>query len=194
MHAPQFLYQATGVEYEFKAEEKLDADSDLAERVYRRLARRLIQGGTGALASAKSSTGCDTVAGAWHFPDVCRTCVLWVFAVRLELGLGKFDVSTLFYLPHILDVHRSPPLAQTFIASHHSTSNPSVPIFLSPTQHRPLVPLKTNITSALTAGLRLPQCRWSRCSHLLLSPGHPPSPTRSPSLPKRDCSGEIISY
>ena len=36
-------------EYAFKAEEKLDADSDLAERVYRRLARRLIESGTGAV-------------------------------------------------------------------------------------------------------------------------------------------------
>jgi len=36
-------------EYAFKAEEKLDADSDLAERVYRRLARRLIENGTGAV-------------------------------------------------------------------------------------------------------------------------------------------------
>lgn len=36
-------------EYAFKAEEKLDANPDLAERVYRRLARRLIEGGTGAV-------------------------------------------------------------------------------------------------------------------------------------------------
>jgi len=36
-------------EYAFKAEEKLDADPDLAERVYRRLARRLIESGTGAV-------------------------------------------------------------------------------------------------------------------------------------------------
>jgi guanine deaminase len=36
-------------EYAFKAEEKLDADSDLAERVYRRLARRLVENGTGAV-------------------------------------------------------------------------------------------------------------------------------------------------
>ena len=52
MHAPQFLYQDTGLylplmkllnEYEFKAEEKLDA---VSERVYCRLARHLIQGGT----------------------------------------------------------------------------------------------------------------------------------------------------
>jgi guanine deaminase len=58
LHAPQFLYQGTGLhlplmewlnEYAFKAEEKLDADLDLAERVYRRLARRLIESGTGAV-------------------------------------------------------------------------------------------------------------------------------------------------
>jgi len=58
LHAPQFLYQGTGLrlplmewlnEYAFKAEEKLDADSDLAERVYRRLARRLVENGTGAV-------------------------------------------------------------------------------------------------------------------------------------------------
>lgn len=58
LHAPQFLYQGTGLhlplmewlnEYAFKAEEKLDADSDLAERVYRKLARRLIENGTGAV-------------------------------------------------------------------------------------------------------------------------------------------------
>ena len=58
LHAPQFLYQGTGLhlplmewlnEYAFKAEEKLDADSDLASRVYRRLARRLIENGTGAV-------------------------------------------------------------------------------------------------------------------------------------------------
>ena len=36
-------------EYAFKAEEKLDGDSDLAGRVYRRLARRLIENGTGAV-------------------------------------------------------------------------------------------------------------------------------------------------
>ena len=36
-------------EYAFKAEESLDADADLAERVYRRLARRLIESGTGAV-------------------------------------------------------------------------------------------------------------------------------------------------
>ena len=36
-------------EYAFKAEESLDADPQLAETVYRRLATRLIESGTGAV-------------------------------------------------------------------------------------------------------------------------------------------------
>ncbi|KAJ7677483.1 hypothetical protein B0H17DRAFT_944950 [Mycena rosella] len=56
LHAPQFLYQGNGLhlplmewlnEYAFKAEERLDGDAALARRVYTRLARRLIQDGTG---------------------------------------------------------------------------------------------------------------------------------------------------
>jgi hypothetical protein len=34
-------------EYAYKAEERLDADGDLAKRVYSRLAERLIENGTG---------------------------------------------------------------------------------------------------------------------------------------------------
>ncbi|KZT12075.1 Metallo-dependent hydrolase [Laetiporus sulphureus 93-53] len=58
LHAPQFLYQGTGLhlplmkwldEYAFKAEESLDADPVLAEKVYARLAARLIEYGTGAV-------------------------------------------------------------------------------------------------------------------------------------------------
>ncbi|KAK7048520.1 guanine deaminase, partial [Favolaschia claudopus] len=58
LHAAQFLYQGNGLhlplmewlnEYAFKAEERLDADPSLARRVYSRLARRLIQNGTGAV-------------------------------------------------------------------------------------------------------------------------------------------------
>jgi len=57
LHAPQFLYLGTGLhlplmqwldEYAYKAEERLDADPDLARTVYSRLARRLIEGGTSA--------------------------------------------------------------------------------------------------------------------------------------------------
>ncbi|KAI1793385.1 Metallo-dependent hydrolase [Ganoderma leucocontextum] len=58
LHAPQFLYQGTGLhlplmqwldEYAFKAEERLDADPKLAERVYEKLAHKLIEHGTGAV-------------------------------------------------------------------------------------------------------------------------------------------------
>ncbi|KAI0354889.1 Metallo-dependent hydrolase [Trametes cingulata] len=58
LHAPQFLYQGTGLhlplmewlnEYAFKAEESLDADPQLAERVYKRLAERLLEHGSGAV-------------------------------------------------------------------------------------------------------------------------------------------------
>jgi guanine deaminase len=57
-HAPQFLYQGTGLhlplmewleEYAFKAEERIDSDADLAKRVYSRLAERLKENGTGAV-------------------------------------------------------------------------------------------------------------------------------------------------
>ncbi|KAJ6508529.1 hypothetical protein C8R45DRAFT_967724 [Mycena sanguinolenta] len=56
LHAAQFLYQGTGLdlplmewlnEYAFKAEERLDGDPTLARTVYTRLARRLIENGTG---------------------------------------------------------------------------------------------------------------------------------------------------
>ena len=58
LHAPQFLYQGTGLhlplmewleEYAFKAEERIDSDSELATRVYTRLAERLKENGTGSV-------------------------------------------------------------------------------------------------------------------------------------------------
>lgn len=58
LHAPQILYQGSGLhlplmtwldEYAFKAEEMLDADPALAQRVYQRLAEKLIENGTGAV-------------------------------------------------------------------------------------------------------------------------------------------------
>lgn len=58
LHAPQFLYQGTGLhlplmewlnEYAFKAEESLDQDADLARRTYTRLGERLVENGTGAV-------------------------------------------------------------------------------------------------------------------------------------------------
>lgn len=58
LHAPQFLYLGTGLhlplmkwlaEYAYKAEQRLDADPQLARKVYGRLAERLVEGGTGAI-------------------------------------------------------------------------------------------------------------------------------------------------
>lgn len=58
LHAPQFLYQGTGLDlpllqwlhqYAFKAEASLDSNSSLARKVYRRLGHRLVQAGTGAV-------------------------------------------------------------------------------------------------------------------------------------------------
>ncbi|KAG8968849.1 hypothetical protein FRC05_001335 [Tulasnella sp. 425] len=58
LHAPQFLYLGSGLhlplmkwlnEYAYKAEERLDADPELANRVYARLAERLLEAGTGAV-------------------------------------------------------------------------------------------------------------------------------------------------
>ncbi|KAE9405658.1 Metallo-dependent hydrolase, partial [Gymnopus androsaceus JB14] len=58
LHAPQFLYQGTGLDlpllqwlhqYAFKAEASLDCNPSLARKVYRQLGRRLIKAGTGAV-------------------------------------------------------------------------------------------------------------------------------------------------
>lgn len=58
LHAPQFLYQGTGLhlplmqwldQYAYHAEERIDADPALAQRVYSRLASHLLELGTGAV-------------------------------------------------------------------------------------------------------------------------------------------------
>ncbi|KAG6909227.1 hypothetical protein DXG01_001409 [Tephrocybe rancida] len=58
LHAPQFLYQGTGLhlplmqwldEYAFRAEERIDGDATLARKVYEALAKRLVRSGTGAV-------------------------------------------------------------------------------------------------------------------------------------------------
>ena len=58
LHAPQFLYQGTGLhlpllewlnQYAFKAEERLDSDPELAKKVYEKLGERLKEHGTGAV-------------------------------------------------------------------------------------------------------------------------------------------------
>ena len=56
LHAPQFLYQGTGLDlplmqwldkYALKAEYRVDADPNLAHKLYTRLANRLKENGTG---------------------------------------------------------------------------------------------------------------------------------------------------
>ncbi|KDR82361.1 hypothetical protein GALMADRAFT_56809 [Galerina marginata CBS 339.88] len=86
LHAPQFLYQGTGLDlplmqwldaYTLKAEARMDADPVLARRVYSRLATRLLENGTGTsllfgtikeetnliLAECMQSTGCRAFIG-----------------------------------------------------------------------------------------------------------------------------------
>lgn len=77
LHAPQFLYQGTGLhlplmqwlnKYAFQAEERLDMDSSLAKRVYKQLAKRLIENGTGAVllfGTIKEETKFVSVRCAW---------------------------------------------------------------------------------------------------------------------------------
>jgi guanine deaminase len=58
LHAPQFLYQGTGLDlplmqwldkYALKAEHRIDANPNLARKLYTRLANRLKENGTGAV-------------------------------------------------------------------------------------------------------------------------------------------------
>lgn len=58
LHAPQFLYQGTGLDlplmqwlntYTLKSEARMDEDPSLARRVYTRLATHLKEYGTGAV-------------------------------------------------------------------------------------------------------------------------------------------------
>jgi guanine deaminase len=58
LHAPQFLYQGTGLDlplmqwldkYALKAEHRIDTNPNLARKLYTRLANRLKENGTGAV-------------------------------------------------------------------------------------------------------------------------------------------------
>ncbi|KAI0632347.1 Metallo-dependent hydrolase [Trametes polyzona] len=94
LHAPQFLYQGTGLhlplmewlnEYAFKAEERLDADPMLAERVYRRLAERLLEHGTGAVLLF-GTIGTET--------NLILARVMQEAGVRAFVGKLSMDIST----------------------------------------------------------------------------------------------------
>lgn len=72
LHAPQFLYQGTGLDlplmewldkYALKAESRLDGNPDLAHKLYTRLANRLKENGTGAVllfGTIKEETKCTS--------------------------------------------------------------------------------------------------------------------------------------
>ncbi|OCH85591.1 Metallo-dependent hydrolase [Obba rivulosa] len=94
LHAPQFLYQGTGLHlplmewldaYAYKAEEILDADPALAERVYKRLAVRLIESGTGSVlffGTIKSET------------NLILARVMQAAGVRAFVGKLSMDISS----------------------------------------------------------------------------------------------------
>lgn len=74
LHAPQYLYAGTGLDqplmqwlerYAFKAEQRIDADNELAKRVYDTLGRRLIEVGTGA-ALVFGTINTDTKSVSFH--------------------------------------------------------------------------------------------------------------------------------
>ncbi|KAH9179235.1 Metallo-dependent hydrolase [Lactarius sanguifluus] len=94
LHAPQFLYQGTGLhlplmewlnEYAFKAEERLDREPDLARRVYTRLGERLVENGTGAVllfGTIKEET------------NVILAETMQKIGVRAFIGKLSMDIST----------------------------------------------------------------------------------------------------
>lgn len=94
LHAPQFLYQGTGLhlplmewlnEYAFKAEERMDADAELARRVYTCLAERLVENGTGAVllfGTIKEETKC-----------VLRVIRITIFAKRVQSHTSRGDAK-----------------------------------------------------------------------------------------------------
>ena len=70
LHAPQFLYQGTGLDlplmqwldkYALKAEHRIDTDPNLARKLYTRFAQRLKENGTGSVllfGTIKEETKC----------------------------------------------------------------------------------------------------------------------------------------
>ncbi|KAI0269835.1 Metallo-dependent hydrolase [Gloeopeniophorella convolvens] len=94
LHAPQFLYQGTGLhlplmewlnEYAFKAEERLDQDPILAKHVYMRLGERLVENGTGAVllfGTIKEET------------NIILAETMQTIGIRAFVGKLSMDIST----------------------------------------------------------------------------------------------------
>ncbi|KAI0304422.1 Metallo-dependent hydrolase [Multifurca ochricompacta] len=118
LHAPQFLYQGTGLhlplmewlnEYAFKAEERLDQDPNLAKRVYTRLGERLVENGTGAVSlfgTIKEET------------NLILAETMQQIGIRAFVGKLSMDIST----------------RPTYIESTHSESLASVRSFIDRTR------------------------------------------------------------
>ncbi|KAH9922850.1 Metallo-dependent hydrolase [Epithele typhae] len=155
LHAPQCLYQGTGLhlplmqwlhEYAFKAEERLDADPQLAGKVYKRLvAQAGVRAFVGKLSMDKSTrpTYMETDAkasleAAQAFCDPCVDAVSGLPSSRHALVLserGKHDMEVFaqhnLFTPHTIQVHCTfldPPslsrLAATCTAvAHYPLSN-----------------------------------------------------------------------
>ncbi|KAI0061692.1 Metallo-dependent hydrolase [Artomyces pyxidatus] len=94
LHAPQFLYQGTGLHlplmewlsgYAFKAEERLDADPELAKRVYERLAENLVANGTGAVLLF-GTIGVDT--------NIILAKAMQDVGIRAFVGKVSMDISS----------------------------------------------------------------------------------------------------
>ncbi|PFH53282.1 hypothetical protein AMATHDRAFT_137793 [Amanita thiersii Skay4041] len=94
LHAPQYMYHGNGLDlplmqwldqYAFKAEERIDTDIALAWRVYRQLAKRLIEYGTGAV----MLFGTINVEANIILAEVMQTAGLRAFVGKLSM-----DIST----------------------------------------------------------------------------------------------------
>ncbi|THH06194.1 hypothetical protein EW145_g4251 [Phellinidium pouzarii] len=121
LHAPQFLYQGTGLHlplmewldrYAFRAEERIDADPVLARRTYTALAQRLKEHGTGAVllfGTIKEATKSVPRVLAFHKPanlaDVIFFFILFFFSliladvmqsagIRAFIGKLSMDISS----------------------------------------------------------------------------------------------------
>ncbi|KAH9049915.1 Metallo-dependent hydrolase [Lactarius hengduanensis] len=87
LHAPQFLYQGTGLHLPLmdQAEERLDREPDLARRVYTRLGERLVENGIGAVllfGTIKEET------------NVILAKTMQKIGIRAFIGKLSMDIST----------------------------------------------------------------------------------------------------
>ncbi|KAH6917709.1 hypothetical protein BKA70DRAFT_1253000 [Coprinopsis sp. MPI-PUGE-AT-0042] len=102
LHAPQYLYQGTGLDlplmqwldtYTYAAEEKLDADPELARKVYVSLAKRLVKNGTGAVSFFGTIKG-DT--------NLILAEIMQATGIRARIGKLSMDISSPVLTPRFV--------------------------------------------------------------------------------------------